>query len=209
MGIVEDARYIDLRGPTRLAAYFPLAQSRERLGVVEVLVRTQGSPLALSSAVRQQIHSFHSAMPVRFRSLAQEVDGVLTYERLLALLSAFFGSVALALAAIGLYGILSYSVNRRTGEIGVRLALGAPRASVLWLLMRQSLTSVIVGLAAGCAAAAWLARFVKTLLFGVTPADPLTLAVAVTTLAVVALIAAWLPARRAAAVDPVRALRYE
>ncbi|MEX2262772.1 MAG: ABC transporter permease [Bryobacteraceae bacterium] len=195
VGIVADARYIDLRGPTRLAAYFPLAQSRERIGLVEVLARTPRPP--------------HPAMPVKFRSLAQEVEGVLTYERLLALLSTFFGGVALTLAAIGLYGILSYSVTRRTGEIGVRVALGASRASVLWLVMRQSLTLVIAGLAIGCAAAVYLTRFVKTLLFGVNPADPLTFAIAASVLGAVALLAAWLPARRAAAADPVRALRYE
>jgi putative ABC transport system permease protein len=162
VGIVENARYIDLRGPTRLAAYFPLAQAREEPGVLEVLVRTSGPPLALASAVQQQIHSFHPAMPVRFRSLAQEVEAVLNYERLLALLSTFFGGVALTLAAIGLYGTLSYSVTRRTGEIGVRVALGASRGSVLWLVMRQSLMLVIAGLVIGCAAAVYLARFVET-----------------------------------------------
>jgi predicted permease len=209
VGIVEDTRYIDLRGPTRLAAYFPLSQSRERLGVVEVLVRTVGPPLALASAVRERVHSFHPAMPVRFRSLAQEVEGVLTYERLLALLSVFFGCIALALAAIGLYGTLSYSVARRTGEIGVRVALGASRGTVLWLVMRQSLTLVVVGLAIGCAAAVYLARFVSALLFGVTPADPMTFGIAAGVLGGVALLAAWLPARRAAAIDPMRALRYE
>jgi ABC-type antimicrobial peptide transport system permease subunit len=148
-------------------------------------------------------------MPVKFRSLAQEVEGVLTYDRLLALLSAFFGGVALMLAAIGLYGILSYSVARRTGEIGVRVALGAPHRSVVWLVMWQTLLLVIAGLGIGCVAAVYLTRFVKTLVFGIKPADPVTLAMAVGVLAVVALLAAWLPARRAASIDPVRALRYE
>ncbi len=209
VGMVADARYIDLRGPTRLAAYLPLAQSRERLNSVEVLVRTPGLPLALASAIRQQVHAFHPAMPVKFRSLAQEVEGALTYERLLALLSAFFGGVALTLAAIGLYGTLSYSVTRRTVEIGVRVALGASRGSVLWLVMRQSLMLVIVGLAMGCFAALYLTRLVRTLLFGVKPADPLTFAIAAGVLGVVAVLASWFPARRAAAVDPMRALRYE
>jgi predicted permease len=209
VGIVEDARYIDLRGPTRLAVYFPLSQAPDKPSLVEVLVRAPGSPLTLTSAVRREIHGLVPAMPVKFRSLAQEVAAVLTYERLLALLSSFFGGVALVLSAIGLYGILSYSVARRTSEIGVRIALGASRASVLWLVMRQSLVLVLTGLAIGCAAAAYLTRFVKALLFGVQATDPVTFVVAAGILGAVALVAVWLPARRAAAVDPMRALRYE
>jgi predicted permease len=209
VGIVEDARYHDLRGPTRLAAYFPIAQAPDRPASLEVLVRAPGAPLALAPAVRRQVHSFHPAMPVKFRSLAQEVEGVLTHERLLALLSAFFGGVALALGAIGLYGIVSYSVARRTGEIGVRIALGASRANVLWLVMRQSMLLVSLGLAIGCAAVVALTGFVRNLVFGVQPAGAATLATAAGVLTAVALLAAWLPARRAGGVDPVRALRYE
>lgn len=209
VGIVEDARYRDLRGTTPLGAYFPIAQAPDRPSSLEVLVRTPGAPLALAPAVRQQVHSFHPAMPVRFRSLAQELDGILTQERLLALLSAFFGAVALALGAVGLYGIVSYSVTRRTGELGVRVALGASRASVLWLVMRQSLGLVSIGLAIGCAAVFRLTGFVQNLVFGVQPAGAATLATAAGVLSAVALLAAWLPARRAAGVDPVRALRYE
>ena len=209
VAVVENARYRDLRGPTRLAVYFPVTQAPDRGTSLEVLLRTQGPPLALASAVRQQVHSFHPAMPVKFRSLAQEVEGVLTNERLLALLSAFFGVVALALGAIGLYGIVAYSVTQRTGEIGVRIALGASRASVLWLVMRQSVLLVSLGLAIGCAAVFALTGSVNNLVFGVRPAGVVTLATAGGVLSVVALLAAWLPARRAAGVDPLVALRYE
>jgi ABC-type antimicrobial peptide transport system permease subunit len=208
VGVVEDARFIDLRGPTRMGAYFPVEQTREEAGSLAVLIRSN-APMTLASSVRQQVHSFDPAIPVQFRTLANEVESVLTYERLLALLSGFFGAVALALAAIGLYGILSYTVTRRTSEIGVRLALGAPCTSVLWMVMRQSLSMVALGMAIGCGAAVYLSRFVEKLLFGVQPADPITYAIAASVLGGVALVAAWLPARRAAAVDPVRALRYE
>jgi len=209
VGIVEDARFLDLNGPTRMGAYFPLARSSEEPTTLHLLIRTSGAPLALASPVQRQVHAFHPAMPVKFRSLAQEVEGVLTNERLLALLSSFFGAVALTLAAVGLYGVLSYTVRRRTAEIGVRVALGASRGNVLWLVMRQSLALVIAGLAIGCVAAAYLTAFVKALLFGVQPADPLTFAIAAGVLGAVALLAAWMPARRAASVDPVTALRYE
>jgi predicted permease len=209
VGVVENARYRDLRGPTRLAAYFPATQAPDRPSSFEVLVRTQGPPLALAPAVRQQIHAFHAALPVRFRSLAQEVSGALTNERLLAILSAFFGVVALVLGAVGLYGTVAYSVTQRTSEIGVRVALGASRTSILWLVMRQSVLLVGLGVAIGCAAAVSLTSFIATLVFGVQPTSLATLATAASVLATVALLSAWLPARRAASADPLRALRYE
>jgi ABC-type antimicrobial peptide transport system permease subunit len=174
-----------------------------------MLVRAAGSPSAISLAVRRTVHSFNPAIPVTTRTLADEIDSTLTYERLLALLSAFFGAVALGLAAIGLYGILSYAVTRRTGEIGVRVALGASSRSVVWLVMKQSIALVLIGMAIGCAIALALARYVRSLLFGVKAADPVTIAVSSAGLIIVTALAAWIPARRATGIDPVRALRYE
>jgi putative ABC transport system permease protein len=215
VGIVEDARYGDLRGPMRLAAYFPLVQSAGYLNVIkqgsiDVMVRAQpGPPLALASPVRKELQALHATIPIKFRSLSQEVGNTLIYERLLALLSAFFGGVAATLVAIGLYGLVSYAVVRRTSEIGLRVALGASRTDVLWMIMRQSLWQVAVGLALGSAAALYLSGFVKTLLFGVQPTDPLTFVIAIAALGLIALLASWLPARRAAVIDPARTLKYE
>jgi predicted permease len=209
VGVVADASHRDLRSPIPRAAYFPLDQDPEAPGALQMLVRTAGPPSVVSAAVRRTVHSFNPAIPVTMRTLADEIDNTLTYERLLALLSAFFGAVALALAAIGLYGILSYAVVRRTSEIGVRVALGASRGSILWLVMKQSIALVLIGMAIGCATAMALARYVQSLLFGMKPADPVTIAVASAGLVIVTALAAWIPARRAIAVDPVQALRYE
>jgi predicted permease len=210
VGVVADVSFRDLRSSTPYAAYFPLAQDpSEFRGALQMLVRAADSPSAISLAVRRTVHSFNPAIPVTMRTLADEIDSTLTYERLLAMLSAFFGVVALGLAAIGLYGILSYAVTRRTGEIGVRVALGASGVSVVWLVVKQSIALVLIGMAMGCAIALALARYVESLLFGMKPADPVTIAIASAGLVVVTALAAWIPARRATAVDPVQALRYE
>jgi ABC-type antimicrobial peptide transport system permease subunit len=130
-------------------------------------------------------------------------------ERLIAQLSSFFGLVALALASIGLYGVLSYAVGRRTNEIGIRMALGARPNEVVWLFLRESLVLIAAGCVIGLAGAAAATRLVTSRLFGVHPTDPATLALATALIAAVALVAGYLPARRASTVDPVNSLRYE
>jgi ABC-type antimicrobial peptide transport system permease subunit len=147
------------------------------------------------------------------RTLGDEVDAALVRERLVATLSGIFGLVALALICIGLYGVMAFSVSRRTAEIGVRIALGASRSSVRWLVGRQALTIVLAGLAIGVpaawAAARLAARQLSSLLYQVTATDPATIAIAIGVLVVVAMAAASLPARRAARIDPAVALRSE
>jgi predicted permease len=209
VGVVADTAFRDLRSPISYSAYFPMSQSKDIAGSRHLLVRTSGRPELLAAAVRRTVHAFHPAIPVETHALSEEVAGTLTYDRLLALLGAFFGMAALGLAAIGLYGILSYAVTRRTGEIGVRVALGASRWNIVWLAVRQSVTLVLAGMAAGCAGAVALSRYVESLLFGVTPADPGTIGIAALILFLITMLAAWLPARRATAIDPVQALRYE
>ena len=209
IGVVADTFRRNLRAASFEAAYFPMAQDPGNRGALQMLVRTSGPALAMAGPVQQTIHGFHPGIPVTMHTLAQDLEGTLIYERLLALLGGFFGAVALGLAAIGLYGVLSYSVARRTSEIGVRMALGASRPSVLWLVMKQSVILVAIGMLIGGGAALALARYVESMLYGMKPADPLALAIGVAGLVLVTALAAWLPARRATSVDPVRALHYE
>ena len=130
-------------------------------------------------------------------------------ERLLATLSSFFGALALLLTCVGLYGVMAYAVARRTAEIGIRLALGARRDRILWLVLGETLWLTLAGIAAGVPLALWAARYARSELFGVSPADPLTIGVTVASLLGVAALAGYLPARRAIGVDPMVALRYE
>jgi ABC-type antimicrobial peptide transport system permease subunit len=151
-----------------------------------------------------------TSLPVYdLQSVDTTVDQALFTERMLALLSAAFGLLATVLAAIGLYGVVSYTVSRRTREIGIRIALGAERATVLWLVLREVALLTLVGIGIGIPAALASSRLVRSQLFGISPSDPLTMAVAAAALGCVGLAAGWLPARRAAGVQPVRALRYE
>ena len=143
------------------------------------------------------------------RMVADDIDRSLLRERLVATITALFGALALALASIGLYGVLSYGVTRRTRELGIRIAIGATRQSILWLIFREAGWVLGVGMVVGLGAAWALGRVVRTLLFGIGPADPVSVAAAVAVLAAAGALAAWIPARRAARVDPIRALRYE
>jgi ABC-type antimicrobial peptide transport system permease subunit len=141
--------------------------------------------------------------------MERTIDDALFNERMLALLSASFGLLATLLAAIGLYGVMSYTVSRRTREIGIRIALGAERSTVLWLVLREVALLTAIGIGVGVPGALGLSQLVRSQLFGIQPTDPLTLTIAATTLALVALVAGYVPARRAAAVQPLLALRYE
>jgi ABC-type antimicrobial peptide transport system permease subunit len=149
-------------------------------------------------------------MPVRtIKTMKQQIDELLSTERLSAYLSVFIGALALLLTSVGLYGILAYSVSRRTGEIGIRMALGAQRGSVVWLVIRQVLAHIAIGVALGVGAVILSSRVVKSLLYDVRPNDPATIAAAAGALILVCLIAASMPARRATRLDPMQALREE
>ncbi len=208
VGVVKDARYFGLREAAEPMLYLPVwrAQARERA----VCVRTTGDPLSVSETVRRKVSAIDPAVPVlRTRTMQEFIDRDIIVERLVAALSGCFGLLAALLAGIGLYGVISQAVSGRTREIGVRVALGAAVRDVIRLVLTEGAVLVVAGLAIGLLAAAWTTRLVRSLLFGVAPGDPATFAIVSAVVAAVALIASYLPARRAAKVDPVTALRHE
>jgi predicted permease len=209
IGVVANAKYYSLRESDTPTAYLHALNSGDPGGLT-LAVRTSGPPLALAEEVRREVESVGSAVPIsRVRTLSSQVERSLRTERLVARLLGAFAVLALTLASVGLYGVLGYSVARRTSEIGLRLALGATRGAVLRSVLRQSLVAVAIGSAVGVPSSLLLSRPLAGLLYGVTPSDPPVLAVAVGCLFVVALTAAAIPAWRAARVDPLIALRHE
>jgi predicted permease len=217
VGIVRSARFEDLREEPPRAVYTALAQSklgsRERVGDVRritIAVQTQSEPGVLASTVRGEVAALSRNVTVSYvRTMNQQFDSALLRERLMARLSAGYGALALLLSLVGLYGVASYGVAQRTRDIGIRMALGATRERVLTGVLGETFATSIVGIALGVAAALVATKLVATFLFGVTPRDPATLSGVALLLVVTALVAGFLPARRAASIDPVRALRGE
>src|SRR5262249_48725599 len=153
------------------------------------------------------ILAVNPGVSMQFRTLGDQVDASLTQERLVAMLSGFFGALALLLAGLGLYGVTSYAVTRRRGEIGIRMALGAAPAGGVRLVLGRVVWLVAIGVTIGVGVSAWASRFVSSLLFGLQPRDPVTLVASVITLAAVGAVAGWLPAWRASRIDPAEVLR--
>jgi len=209
VGVVGDAKYLSLREKTPRTLYQPCFQDDLPWGPA-VFVRTSLPVSAIAGPLGKVVRSLDRNVVLnRIGSLSQQVEQSLIRERMIALLSSFFGLLALLLASIGLYGVMSYSVVRRTNEIGIRVALGAARRDVLWMVLRETMLPVITGIAIGLPAALASMRLIRDQLFGLEPADPLTLCAAMLAIIGVAALAGYLPARRAARVDPMVALRYE
>jgi predicted permease len=210
VGVVRDAKYMMVREDTPLTVFQPIFQPMNTFGAVTFAVRTTGEPLAMAPAVRELAKQLSGPMAVgEFRTQAAQAAQTFAREREFAFLSSLFGALALALTSIGLYGLLSYTVTRRTQEIGVRMALGAGRARVVRSVLVETAWLVSAGLAAGLAAATALTRFLQSQLFGLGRNDALTIAAAIGVLVSVALVASALPARRASRIDPLVALRTE
>ena len=173
-------------------------------------VRTAVNPADIVAAVRRELQAIDKNLPMLdIRTQSEQVDRSLFQERLFAKLTGFFGVLALLLASIGLYGLMSYSVGARTQEIGIRMALGAQRSDVLWMVIRESLLLIVIGLLIGLPVTFAVTRLVSSMLFGLSPADPISILVASLLLGVVACCAGYLPARRATRIEPMLALRYE
>ncbi len=208
VGVVSDARYFGLRTDIEPMVYTPVW--RRGTGPRSLCIRTINDPERFTEIVRREASAIDGAIPLlRVRTMEQQIDNNILQEKLVATLATFFGVVALLLASIGLYGMMAYAVTHRTREIGIRMALGARHSTVRWLVLRDALAMVIVGAAIGLPAALAVTRYASSLLYGITPRDPLSAVAATMTLLTVALIASYIPARRASRVEPTIALRSE
>jgi putative ABC transport system permease protein len=209
IGLVKDTKYRDLRLDFAPIAFLPLSQDPYPSQFAQILIRSSATMSNVIAPVKSALAEIDPKIVVNFRVFETQIWDSLLRERLMATLSAFFGFLAAMLAAIGLYGVISYGVAGRTKEIGIRMALGAERRDVLWLILREALLLVLIGVAIGLPAVLAATRLVSSLLFGLKPADPISLSAAVILMFTVAAIAGYIPARRATKVDPMVALRYE
>ena len=224
VGVVADTKYMRQREEIKPLLYTPWQQEGEEIGEMSFALRTAGEPTALAAMVRETVRELDSSLPVtEVTTQEARAQATLGRERLYSRLLTFFGVLALLLAAIGLSGVLAYSVAQRTNEIGIRMALGAQTENILRLVVWQGMKLVLLGLAVGAAGGYALSRLVESQnsgaagsreelarqLYGVSGSDPLTFAVIASMLAAVALVACWLPSRKAGRVDPLTALRHE
>jgi predicted permease len=211
VGVVRDIRHHPRERQSRPAVYVPYTQAPpEGFGQMNILVRTGQNPTSVIGTVRRQVQSLDNNLPFSgAETPKQELDKYLGEERSLAALLSTFGALALILTAVGLYGTTSYTVSRRTREMGIRIALGARRDNLLWMVLRETSGTVTIGVAIGTAASLIAARLIASKLFGVGMSDPMTISIVILFMFATALAAAYIPARRATNVDPMEALRHE
>jgi predicted permease len=211
VGVVRDSKYGNPRETPQRMIYLPLAQmTGDDSFAYWLQIRTAGDPKNVAGEVQTALAQIDPNLPIlTAKTIAEHLGIFMGNERLISQLSSFFSFLALTLACIGLYGVMTYNVVRRTNEIGIRMALGAQNNRVLWMVLKESLLLLGIGIALGVPATLAATRLVQAQLFGLSPSDPFTLTAAVLMIAIVTLATAWFPARRAAQVDPMVALRYE
>jgi predicted permease len=211
VGVVRDTKYNSPREKAQRMIYLPLAQlTGDDKFAYRLHLQTIGDPASVTGEVRAALAEIDPNLPIlEVKTISEQVDGFMDNERLISQLSSFFSLLALALASICLYGVMTYNVVRRTNEIGIRIALGAQANRVLWMVLKESMWLLGIGVVLGVPTTLAATRLVQAQLFGLSPSDPVTLAAAVMIIAMVTLAAAYLPARRAMGVDPIVALRYE
>jgi predicted lysophospholipase L1 biosynthesis ABC-type transport system permease subunit len=211
VGIVRDAKYMSATEKPQPFAYLALPQltGDDRYGYC-LQVRSVGDPAKIAGEVRAALAEVDPNLPVlEVRTLEEHVDSLIDEQKFVSQLAGAFALLALTLAAIGLYGVISYGVVRRTSEFGVRMALGAPKGAILWLVLRESLVLMAIGVAIGVPVGLAATRAIRAGLFGVSASDPLTFVAAAVLIGVVLLAGSYLPARRATRIDPMVALRCE
>ncbi|MBZ5525451.1 MAG: ABC transporter permease, partial [Acidobacteriia bacterium] len=210
VGVCADAKYSDLRRDIPPTFYTLYQQQKQGVGQMTFELRTNLRPAALIPALRSTVQSVDRDLPlIDVRTQVEQIEATMAQERIFATLTTGFGMLALILACVGIYGIMAYMVARRIHEFGIRMAVGAQSRHVLLMVLRESGTLAVVGIVTGLAGALLLSRFLKSMLYGLTPVDSVTLVVSTLLLLIVALIAGWGPAQRAAAVEPIQALRHE
>ena len=210
VGVVRPAELTDVNPGVHPKGYASYAQFPKTLGQMFFEVRAEGPPATIVSELRNAVHQTDASLPlIGLKTQAEETSEALSFQRLFARLTTIFGLLALLLAMIGLYGTLAYAVTRKTHEIGIRMALGAKPTNVLGMVLRQGITLTLIGVAFGVVATFGATRLISSMIFGVSPYDPLTFVAVAAILSIVALLACYIPARRAMKVDPMVALRYE
>jgi predicted permease len=209
VGVTRDARIFRQREAAAPVFYVPCLQHPKWAEWGTVFVRTDEDPERLATPARREIESLGKEYVLRTRTVKQVTGELLVSERVNAMLCSFFAGLALLLASIGLYGLTSYGVTRRTREIGVRVALGAQQESVRWMILRETLTLTVLGVGVGIPSGLAASRLIASMLFALSPSDVSTIVAACLLLLAVALLAGYLPARRASSIDPILALRTE
>jgi predicted permease len=209
VGIVRDARSTGLRGEVPRFVYLPYQQD-PNVDEITFFARTAQDPARMGTAFRKVVHDLDPNLPVfAMKTMESQVDEALFTDRIVAVLACFFGLLATLLAALGLYGVMAYTVARRTREIGVRMALGAGQSGVLWMILREVAVLAAIGVGIALPVAYALSRLIQSQLYGIVANDPLVMSAATLSLAIVALLAGYVPALRATHIDPMVALRYE